>query len=65
MKGIPSRTSALISQAVIEQQDDKNFATGVELPSSRTINVQRVVIVSAGAIHTPTVLLLSGIRPKG
>ena len=65
MKGIPSQTSALISQAVIEQQDDQKFATGVEFASSRTINVQREVIVSAGALHTPAVLLLSGIRPKG
>ena len=65
MKGISIQTNTLVSRVVIEQQDDKKVATGVELANGKIINVQREAIVSAGALHTPKVLLLSCIGPKG
>ena len=64
MKGVSIQTNTVVSRVVIEQQDDKKVATGIELANGRIINVQREVIVSAGALHTPKVLLLSGIGPK-
>ena len=65
IEGVSVQTDTLVSRVVIEQQDGKKVATGVELANGRIINVQREVIVSAGALHTPKVLLLSGIGPKG
>ncbi|KAF9876799.1 choline dehydrogenase [Colletotrichum karsti] len=48
--------------------DDKLTATGVEFPlgnnSVVTVNANKEVILSAGAIHTPHLLQLSGIGPK-
>jgi choline dehydrogenase len=56
------RTSCLVERIVL----DGNVATGVELISDgerRVIHAAREVIVSAGALNSPPVLLLSGIGP--
>lgn len=48
--------------------DDDLAATGVEFPLGNntlfTVNADKEVIVSAGAVHTPHLLQLSGIGPK-
>ena len=63
IKGVHVLTETLVSRVIVEELDGKNVATGVDLVDGRTMNAQRQVILSAGALHTPKVLLLSGIGP--
>lgn len=47
--------------------NDKKIATGVEFKSSGnyySVSVSKEIILSAGAINTPQILMLSGIGPK-
>ncbi|KAF4626524.1 hypothetical protein G7Y89_g11633 [Cudoniella acicularis] len=45
-------------------QDGTRVASGVELADGRTISANKEVVISAGTIRTPQLLLLSGIGPK-
>ena len=65
MKRISIQTNTLISRVVMEQQDDKRVATGVELANGKVITSNVGLSCSAGPLHTPPVLLLSGRGPMG
>ncbi|XP_015112869.1 glucose dehydrogenase [FAD, quinone] [Diachasma alloeum] len=57
-------TEATVSRVLI---DEKNHAYGVEFikhNKSYRINARKEVILSAGTINTPQILMLSGIGPK-
>ena len=63
LKDVHVHTETLVSRVVVEERGGEKVATGVELGDGRIMNAQREVILSAGALHTPKVLLLSGIGP--
>ena len=50
-KQISIQTNTLLGPVVIEEQDDKKVATGIEIANGIIVDVQRVVIVSAGAVR--------------
>jgi len=53
------QTDARVARIVIEH----GRATGVELTDGRVIHARREVILSAGAVQSPQILMLSGIGP--
>ena len=53
------QTDARVARIVIEN----NRATGVQLTDGRVIHARREVILSAGAVQSPQILMLSGIGP--
>lgn len=53
------QTGARVARIVVED----GRATGVELVDGRTIRARREVILSAGAVQSPQLLMLSGIGP--
>lgn len=57
------RTGALVSKVVLEKEDGKVVAKGVELAGEGGFLPAKNVVVSAGAVRSPQVLLLSGIGP--
>ncbi|MEE4021967.1 GMC oxidoreductase [Gordonia sp. PKS22-38] len=62
------RTGAWVKRIVIEHSDGAPRAVGVELTDNAfgrtvTLRADREVIISAGAIDTPKLLMLSGIGP--
>ena len=65
LKGVQVLTETLVSRVIMENVDGKNKATGVQLEDGRAILAEREVVISGGAIHTPKVLMLSGIGPAG
>ncbi|KAK1566125.1 GMC oxidoreductase [Colletotrichum navitas] len=57
-----------VTRLISEKQGDKVTIAGVEFATSpddvkQTVHVKQEVIVSAGALHSPHILLLSGIGP--
>lgn len=57
-------TDARVTRVLLEGEDGKRRATGVELVQGgvkRSLKAQREVILSAGALQSPQILLLSGI----
>jgi choline dehydrogenase len=61
-------TKALVTRLLLEAEGDGLVATGVEYRDGegelRTIHARREVILSAGAIGSPHILMLSGIGPR-
>ncbi len=61
-------TGARVTRLVLEGQGDGLIATGVEYRDRegelRTIPARREVILSAGAVGSPHILMLSGIGPR-
>jgi choline dehydrogenase-like flavoprotein len=62
LKGVQLMTETLVKRVLVEENNGRKVATGVELADGKTISAKEV-IVSAGAYRTPQVLLLSGIGP--
>lgn len=63
----PNLDIVLDSKVIRILFDDKKTATGVEFVSSRInyiVTATKEVILSAGAINSPQILMLSGIGPK-
>ena len=59
---------ALVTRVLVESIDGEHVATGVEFRTAdggtSTVTARREVIVSAGAIGSPQILMLSGIGPR-
>ncbi|WAT17077.1 GMC family oxidoreductase N-terminal domain-containing protein [Aurantiacibacter sp. MUD11] len=53
------QTDARVARIVVEQ----GRATGVELVDGRVISARREVVLSAGTVQTPQIMMLSGIGP--
>ncbi len=53
------QTDARVARIVVED----GRATGVQLVDGRTIRARREVVLSAGTVQTPQILMLSGIGP--
>ena len=58
-------TETLVDKILIEEVDGSKRASGVQLADGKILLAGREVILSAGAIHTPKILMLSGIGPSG
>jgi choline dehydrogenase-like flavoprotein len=54
----------LFTDSVLDNGNSEKIATGIELVDGRQFHAHREVIISCGALHTPQVLLLSGIGPS-
>lgn len=53
------QTDARVARIVVED----GRATGVELVDGRTIRARREIVLSAGTVQTPQIMMLSGIGP--
>ena len=66
LSGVQVMTNQLVRQITFEQRSDgKKVASGVQLADGQHFFATKEVIISAGTIRTPQVLLLSGIGPAG
>jgi choline dehydrogenase-like flavoprotein len=64
LTGVTILTSTLVKRILISNfPDGTKVATGVELSSGQKCTARREVILSAGSIKTPQLLMLSGIGP--
>lgn len=57
------QTDARVARIVVEPKDGGLRATGVELTDGRVIRARREVVLSAGTVQSPQILMLSGIGP--
>jgi choline dehydrogenase-like flavoprotein len=62
LNGVTGMSSTLARKIIISQ-DGKNVEKGVELADGRKLAAEREVILSAGSLRTPQILMLSGIGP--
>ncbi|KAI1646446.1 putative GMC oxidoreductase [Daldinia loculata] len=60
LKGVDVRTSTTVSQILFEG-DGTPKAIGVKLENGQTVRVRKEIILSAGTLQTPRLLLRSGI----
>ncbi|RDW95014.1 hypothetical protein BP5796_00777 [Coleophoma crateriformis] len=63
LAGVELLTDKLVRRIIIDSQGTKKVATGVELVDGTVYHAKQEVILSAGALQTPKILLLSGIGP--
>ena len=63
LEGVQVLLHSLVSRVVIEKKGALQFARGVELSDGTVKRARREVVLSAGAMHTPKIMLLSGIGP--
>lgn len=61
LSGVEVLTNTLVASIIIESNGTTKTAKGVKLADGRVFSVTEEVILSAGAIATPQLLLLSGI----
>lgn len=62
LQGVTVMSSTLVRRVIISQ-DGTQVATGVELPDGQKYSAKHEVILSAGSLRTPQILMLSGIGP--
>jgi choline dehydrogenase-like flavoprotein len=61
---VTAMTDTLVTKVLLSGNEETVKATGVELADGREIFAKREVIILAGAIRTPQILMLSGIGSK-
>ncbi|KAL3455192.1 hypothetical protein BJX64DRAFT_297911 [Aspergillus heterothallicus] len=57
-------TETLVQKVIIEVEEGKKVARGVQLVGGEIFRAEKEVIISTGAYRTPQVLMLSGIGPR-
>jgi len=64
LSGVQILTNTMVKKVLIDNKNGEKTATGVQLVNGTTITAKKEVIISAGALRTPQILMLSGIGPK-
>lgn len=57
------QTNAQVARIIVEDGPEGRRATGVELIDGRVIKARHEVVLSAGTVQSPQILMLSGIGP--
>ncbi len=57
------QTNAQVARILVEAKDGELRATGVELTDGRVVHARHEVVLSAGTVQSPQILMLSGIGP--
>lgn len=64
LPGVTIMTEMMVQRVLIEDEEGKKVARGVEVVEGQIFHATMEVIVSAGAYRTPQVLMLSGVGPR-
>ena len=64
LKGVQVLTNTMVQRVLFSKTGDgKQVASAVQLADGREITTRKEIIISAGAVRTPQVLMLSGVGP--